>query len=496
MPSFAPLLLAASLSAGQPGALPDDHRALEKTISYAQMETFLRSVDGKGPVHVSVEGKTAQGRGVYLVHLSTAPPGSSPAWKVLFYAQQHGDEISGKDALLFLIRDIARDPSLLPKDVDLWILPMMNPDGAEAGTRRNASGTDLNRDHIALEQPETQALHRVVRRVRPHVAVDSHEFGRDPRSWRAKGWRKWPDITMDGLNNPLFDAGLVAAAARWVEEAAGAEAKAGHPFLRYWVGDAPPDGEQRHSAPDIDSGMNAFGMYGALSFIIEAAAYEGAAPAGDLGNRVDAYLVLYRRFLSGGTHRAEDLAAIERARTRPLPAFLPTHYLWVNPGPTITEFPVVEIATGTVVKIPTPNMMTEMAVKSSVATPLGYAIVPAAADTFRSLLEKHGIPFETLEAPRTVTAEAATLLRVEDDFDDVYSRYGGRQIVRRGEARAAELAAGSLFVALDGEAAVRAALVLEPAQLYGLYQSPRFKALAGKDGALPVLRVVRREGAK
>jgi hypothetical protein len=63
-----------------------------------------------------------------------------------------------------------------------------------------------------------------------------------------------------------------------------------------------------------------------------------------------------------------------------------------------------------------------------------------------------------------VTAESATLVRVEDDFDEVYSRYGGRQIVRRGEARAPELAAGSLFVPLEGEAAVRAALVLEPAR--------------------------------
>ncbi|HVO52482.1 MAG TPA: M14 family zinc carboxypeptidase [Thermoanaerobaculia bacterium] len=495
MTTFATLALAAALSAGQPGVLPDDHRSLEKTISFAQMETFLHSLDGKGPVHVSVEGKTEQGRGVYLVHLSTAPPGASPAWKVLFYAQQHGDEISGKDALLFLIRDIARDPSLLPKDVDLWILPMMNPDGAEAGTRRNSAGTDLNRDHIPLEQPETQALHRVVRRVRPDVAVDSHEFGRDPKSWRAKGWKKWPDITMDGLNNPLFDGGLVAAAARWVEEAAGAEAKAGHPFLRYWVGEPPPDGEQRHSAPDIDSGLNAVGMYGALSFIIEAAAYEGAAPPGDLGNRVDAYLVLYRRFLAGGTRRAEDLAAIARARARPLPAFLPAHDLWVNPGPFVTEFPVVEIATGNVVKIATPNMMTEMAVKSSVPTPVGYAILPAAAETFRQLLEKHGIPFETLAAPRTVTAETATLVRVESDFDEVYSRYGGRQIVRRGESRVTELAAGSLFVPLAGEAALRAALVLEPAQLYGLYQYPRFRALAGKDGLLPVLRVVAKRDA-
>lgn len=492
--AVSPLCLAAALAAQESGPFPENHRRLEKTISYPQMETFLNSVDGKGPVHVSVEGRTAQGRAIYLVHLTTAAPSAGPAWKVLFYAQQHGDEISGKDALLYLVRDIARTPSLLPKDVDLWIFPMMNPDGAEAGTRRNAAGADLNRDHIVLEQPETQALTRVVRRVRPHVAVDLHEFGRDPKTWRAKGWRKWPDITMDGLNNPLFDGGVVAAAKRWVDEAAGAEASAGHPFLRYWVGEPPPDAEQRHSAPDVDGGLNAVGMYGGLSFIIEAAAFEGTAPAGDLGNRVDAYLVLFRRFIAGDGHRQEDVAAVERARARPLPAFLPTNYLWVNPGPAVTEFPVVESATGRVVKIPTPNMMTEMAVKSSVPTPLGYAVLPAAAGAFRSLLEKHGIPFETLAAPRTVTAEAATLVRVEDEFDEVYSRYGGRQIVRRGEARATQLAAGSLFVPLEGEAAVRAALVLEPAALYGLYQYPRFKVLAGEDGTLPVLRVVRQQG--
>ena len=45
-------------------------------------------------------------------------------------------------------------------------------------------------------------------------------------------------------------------------------------------------------------------------------------------------------------------------------------------------------------------------------------------------------------------------------------------------------------------AALAARPVLEPASLYGLYQYPRFKALAGKDGTLPVLRVVRPQGAK
>ena len=497
-PSFrAPLpalcALGAALAAGPlsvaPGDLPEDHRALVKSTSYDAMAAFLKTVDGKGPVVVSVEGKTAQGRNVFLVH---ARGSAKPTFRVLFYAQQHGDEVSGKDALLYLVRDIARDPKVLPPDVDLWVMPMMNPDGGEAGTRRNSAGADLNRDHVTLFQPETEALHRVARRVRPHLAVDGHEFGRDSEEWTAKGWEKWPDITMDGLDNPHFDRERIAAARRWVDESAAAEERAGHRFLRYWVGGAPPDDEQRHSAPDPDGGLNGIGAYGGLSFIVEAAVRHHAKdPSADLGNRVDAYLVLFRGFLEGGGHRAEDLAVVERSRRLPLPAFLPTDALWVNPGGTVTEFPAVEVATGKAVKVATPNLMTEVAVKRSVPTPLGYAVDPKAAPEIAALLARHGLAFETLGAPRTLEAETSTLLRVEEEFDDVYSRYGGRTIVKRGAARAMELPAGSLWVPLEGEGALRAAMVLEPNAMYGLWQYPRLRALVGADGTIPVRRVVK-----
>ena len=66
---------------------------------------------------------------------------------------------------------------------------------------------------------------------------------------------------------------------------------------------------------------------------------------------------------------------------------------------------------------------------------------------------------------------------------------GGRQVVRCAEGTKRDLPAGSLWVPLEGEAAVRAALLLEPASLYGLYQIPRVRALAGADGLLPVVRI-------
>ncbi len=481
------LPLGASHAAG--AQLPEDRHSLRRTVSYSEMGTFLAGVSGKGPIITSVEATTAGGRSVYLVHASR---GETPSFRILFYAQQHGDEVSGKDALLYLVRDIARDPDLLPPEVDLWILPMMNPDGAEAGTRRNAAGADLNRDHMVLEQPETRALHRVARRVRPHIAVDGHEFTRDSKERRSRGFVAWPDITMDGVNNPLFDPAVIAAARRWVDASVAPVAAAGHAFLRYSVGGLPPEEEQRHSAPDVDAGLNAMGFYGGLSFIIEAAVRRAAPdPSADLGARVDAYLVLLWRFVRDASHRAEDTAVVEASRRRPLPPFLPTNYLWVNPGMTVTEFPVRDAATGETLHIPTANMMTTMAVKTAAPTPLGYAVEPRAASEFAPLLERHEIPFERLTGPRRTRAQRCTLLRIEDDFDDLYSRYEGRQIVRCEAATAQELPAGTLWVPLEGEAAVRAALVLEPAAVYGVYQYPRFRKLATPGAALPVVRVVR-----
>ena len=478
------------------GWMPEDWRELARPIAWEEVQTFLGAVDGRGDVTVSVAGETTRGRPLYLVHVGRAG-GPQASRRILFYAQQHGDEVAGKDALLYLIRDLARDPSRMPAGVELWILPLMNPDGAVAGTRESGAGVDLNRDHIGLQQPETRALHEVARRVRPHIAVDCHEFTRDPEPWVRRGWEKWPQITMDGMDNPQLDPELVAIARRWVEESAALEAAAGHDFFRYTVGGVPPEEELRHSAPDLDCALNTIGTYGALSFIVESAVRRAPETANrDLGARVDAYLVLLRRFVDGGSRWPEDGAAIERARARPLPRWIPTNYLWVNPRGEELAFPVRVRATGERLLVPSGNWTTDLAVKKSVPAPLGWAVRPEGAAEVGALLDRHGIHYERLDAPREVTAESCKLLRVETEFDPVYERFEGRQIVTRDAALRRELPAGSLWVPYAGETAVRAALLLEPTVLYGIYQLPRFAALAGADGGLPVLRVTAVEEAR
>ena len=480
---LAMLLFAASLGAG----VPADPSALAATITYAEMEAFLKEAATPGLVTVTVEGRSQEGRAIYLVRLHRG--GAGARFKVLFYAQQHGDEVSGKDALLCLIRAVADNPRLLPADVDLYLMPMVNPDGAEAGHRRNGAGADLNRDHITLFQPETQALHRIARRILPHLAVDSHEFTRDGADWDARGWDCWPLITLDALNVPWQPEALKREGLAWVASAGPVMARAGFPYTRYTVGGLPPLEEIRPSTTEVDDGRNSLGSLGTLSFIIEAGVRRGPGAPGDLARRVAAYTRLYRHLLGTPASRRRIAALCAQARQAPLPPFLATNFLWANLGGRVASVRVVERATGRTLAIPSPNVMTDLVIKRSVPTPSGYLIDASAAVPFRALLDRHGLRYEVLTSPVERKAERCRLLRVEAPYDDLYERYGNRQIVAREEAARHTCPAGSLVVPLDQPLARCAVGVLEPCLLYGLYSYTEFSALAQPDGTLPVWRL-------
>jgi protein MpaA len=77
-----------------------------------------------------------------------------------------------------------------PPGLDLWIVPVLNPDGLAAGTRGNADGVDLNRNFPwrwrrlsgvfysgprALSEPESRIAFRLIRRLRPQVSIWFHQ---------------------------------------------------------------------------------------------------------------------------------------------------------------------------------------------------------------------------------------------------------------------------------------------------------------------------------
>lgn len=85
---------------------------------------------------------------------------------VLIWSQMHGDEPTATRALLdmFAIIQNQNDSELIQtilSNLTLYIIPMLNPDGAERFTRRTAMGIDINRDAHALHTPEARILKSV-----------------------------------------------------------------------------------------------------------------------------------------------------------------------------------------------------------------------------------------------------------------------------------------------------------------------------------------------
>jgi len=97
----------------------------------------------------------------------------------------HGNECAGR-AITSALR---HEP--VPRGVQLWLVPEMNPDGTAADTRQNADHVDLNRnfpyrwERIAdptfysgpypASEPETRAAMSLVRRLRPAVTIWYHQ---------------------------------------------------------------------------------------------------------------------------------------------------------------------------------------------------------------------------------------------------------------------------------------------------------------------------------
>ncbi len=123
-------------------------------------------------------GRSWQGRPIVAVEVGN--PSGTP---VLVVGCIHGDETGGVAIAQALER-------LSPRDLDLWIVPVLNPDGVAAGTRRNAHGVDLNRNFPwrwrpmdgvyesgprPLSEREARIAQALILRLHPHLTIWFHQ---------------------------------------------------------------------------------------------------------------------------------------------------------------------------------------------------------------------------------------------------------------------------------------------------------------------------------
>ncbi|NJL74627.1 MAG: hypothetical protein HC892_05880 [Saprospiraceae bacterium] len=127
---------------------------------------------------VTKAGESVEGRAIYVVKVGTGKT------KVLLWSQMHGDESTATMALMDVMNFFEQKDGLdairkqLLNQLSIFMIPMLNPDGAERFQRQNAMGVDLNRDALRLQNPESKILKQVRDDLQPAWGFNLHDQSR------------------------------------------------------------------------------------------------------------------------------------------------------------------------------------------------------------------------------------------------------------------------------------------------------------------------------
>jgi len=168
-----------------------------ETSRYDEVIAYMKQMAAVNPnIHLTTYGYTTEGRPLPLAVIGA--PGASAEQvlatnktRVYIQGNIHAGEVEGKEALLWLLRSIAKgERNTWLKTTVLLINPIYNADGNERvsvsnrgsqagpvggmGTRENAQGLDLNRDGTKMETAEARSMASLLTRYQPHVAMDLH----------------------------------------------------------------------------------------------------------------------------------------------------------------------------------------------------------------------------------------------------------------------------------------------------------------------------------
>ncbi|NDV62198.1 hypothetical protein G0Q06_07040 [Puniceicoccales bacterium CK1056] len=186
---------------------------------------------------------------------------SPDAVTVLVQARVHGNEPASTEGALELAYELARG-DLAELDMNIIILPVLNPEGAREMRRRTGTDIDPNRDYILHKSGSIRAVYRLMREYDPEVVMDMHEH--DAYAWPY-------DLMTIGPNNPnipedilSFTNGVVIGGMKKAFDAAGLH------LGPYRLLDFQEDGVRvRESATTFVSEKNALAMAGRISLLTE-----------------------------------------------------------------------------------------------------------------------------------------------------------------------------------------------------------------------------------
>ncbi|MCX6122225.1 MAG: M14 family zinc carboxypeptidase [Ignavibacteriales bacterium] len=143
-------------------------------ITHAEMMKWLRSFKEQNLFTKMPLGTSGEGRTISLYSIGTG------LTKAMLWSQMHGDEPTATMALIDIFNFFTKHPdhivtNTIREKLNLLMIPMLNPDGAERFTRRTAQLVDLNRDALALETPEARILKEACIKYQPEYGFNLHD---------------------------------------------------------------------------------------------------------------------------------------------------------------------------------------------------------------------------------------------------------------------------------------------------------------------------------
>ncbi|MFN8208066.1 MAG: M14 family zinc carboxypeptidase [Bacteroidales bacterium] len=261
------------LLTGQEIQTPLEKKEFSRPTTYQEICDFTGLLSQYSPsVKVDIAGKTVEGRNIYALQFSGSVFGSDAGkLRILIFAQQHGNEQSGKEAALLLARDLLKPANAYLLDrLDILIIPQVNPDGSEGNKRRNGNQADLNRNHLILTEPEVIAIHRLFDQYLFDVTLDVHEYYPFGESWKNFGYRNNSDVLLGVATNINVSSKLRDLSKNdyfpYMMDYLQKHEVSG--FV-YSPGGPPGEGYTRQSTFDINDGRQSFAIQNSFSFIQE-----------------------------------------------------------------------------------------------------------------------------------------------------------------------------------------------------------------------------------
>lgn len=243
-----------------------------KITSHAELLQFLKEIDENSDLVTSeVIAESVEGRELYVVFFSKGDFGKDGSKiRVLIFAQQHGNEQSGKEGSLLLINELLKpENQYLFNKIDFALVPQMNPDGSEKNLRRNGNDMDLNRNHLILTEPETIGLHKLFDKYLFKITMDVHEYYPYGETWRKYGYRTNNDEEIGTITNINVSQKVRDLSREYLTFIKKYLNDMTFTCFEYCPGGPPEIDNIRHSTFDINDGRQSFGIQNTFSFIQE-----------------------------------------------------------------------------------------------------------------------------------------------------------------------------------------------------------------------------------